>query len=142
MDTKKYLNQINELKNKIKWTLTEIKQLKEIACNTTIPTDREYIKTSTSKDKIGNVVTKIVDMQNEKNKIANELIDKMQDIISKIDEMQNTNLAHILHLKYVEGKKNEDISKEINYSRPQTIRLFNKALEEFEILYGQEYLNI
>lgn len=81
-------------------------------------------------------------MQNEKNKIANELIDKMQDIINKIDGMQNTNLAQILHLKYVEGKKNEDISKEINYSRPQTIRLFNKALEEFEILYGQEYLNI
>ena len=140
MNTKTYLNQISRLDKMIQNKLSEIYRLKTIACSVTISTDKEAVDVSSDKDKLGSTVTKIVDLEKDTDRLVDEFVRKRNHIISQIDSMENTDYYHVLSMRYVNQNTFEEISQATNWSIRKIFTIHGRALQEFERLYGKEYL--
>ena len=141
MDTKQYLKQIERLEKQIQNKLAEIYQLKTMACSVTVSnSDGERVQTSTDKDRLGSTVAKIVDLEKETDRLVDEFVDKRNHIIGQIDSMENADYYNVLSLRYVSRNTFEDIAEKTNFSIRQVFKLHGRALQEFEKIYGGEYL--
>ena len=140
MDTKRYLEQIHRLDKQIQNKLSEIYQLKTMACSVSVSNDSERVQTSVRNDKLEKVVAKIVDMERETDSLVDTFIEKRNHIINQIDKIENTDYYHILSMRYVGNNTFEEIAKNTNWSIRKVFSLHGKALQEFERLYGNEYL--
>ena len=81
-------------------------------------------------------------MEEKLDKLIDEFVDKKNLIISQIDKIENETYYEILFARYIEKKTFEKIADELTYSWRQVIRLHGRALQEFERVYGNMYLNI
>ena len=140
MDTKQYLEQIHRLDKQIQNKLSEIYQLKTMACSVSVSNDSERVQTSVRNDKLEKVVAKSVDMERETDSLVDTFIEKRNHIINQIDKIENTDYYHILSMRYVGNNTFEEIAKNTNWSIRKVFSLHGKALQEFERLYGNEYL--
>lgn len=140
MSTKQYLSQIERLDRMIQNNLSEINKLRNMAVAITNTPKEVDVQTTPEQDRLGNAVAKIVDLEDDTDKLVDEYIDKKQHIISQIEGMEDTNMYHVLFNVYVSRKSLYDIADEMKYSDKQTKRIYHKALKEFEKLYGAEYL--
>ena len=142
MDTKQYLQQISRLDRMINNKLSEISQLRELAMSVSAVKNEERVQTTPNFDKIGTTYCKIEEMEEKLDKLIDEFVDKKNLIISQIDKIENETYYEILFARYIEKKTFEKIADEMTYSWRQVIRLHGRALQEFERVYGNMYLNI
>ena len=142
MDTKQYLQQIERLDKMIQNKLSEIYQLKTMACSVTVSNEKERVQTSSDKDRLGSTVAKIVDLEKETDMLVDRFIDKRSHIISQIDGLDNIDYYHVLSMRYVARNTFEEIAKKTNWSIRKVFSIHGEALKEFERLYGREYLEI
>ena len=142
MDTKQYLSQIERLDKMIQNKLSEIYQLKTMACSVTVSNEKERIQTSSDKDRLGSTVAKIVDLEKETDMLVDRFIDKRSHIISQIDGLDNIDYYHVLSMRYVARNTFEEIGKKTNWSIRKVFSIHGEALKEFERLYGREYIEI
>ena len=142
MDTKQYLSQIERLDKMIQNKLSEIYQLKTMACSVTVSNEKERIQTSSDKDRLGSTVAKIVDLEKETDMLVDRFIDKRSHIISQIDGLDNIDYYHVLSMRYVARNTFEEIAKKTNWSIRKVFSIHGDALKEFERLYGSEYFEI
>lgn len=140
MDTKQYLNQIERLEKQIQNKLSEIYQLKTMACSVSVSNEKDRVQTSPDKDRLGSTVAKIVDLEKETDRLVDEFVEKRNHIIGQIDNMDNVDYYHILSLRYVSRNTFDDIAEKTGWSIRQVFKLHGRALQEFEKLYGGEYL--
>lgn len=140
MTTKEYLSQISRLDRMIKNKLTELSQLKEMTCGLSAIPNEERVQSTPNFDKIGTAYCKIESMEENIDKLIDEYADKKNEIISRIDGMEDEILYDILFSRYIARKTFEKIADNMNYSFRQTTRLHGKALQEFEKKYGYLYL--
>lgn len=140
MTTKQYLNQIARINRMINNKLAEIYQLKTMVCSISVSMNEDKVQTSQGNDILGNAVAKIIDLENEINKVIDAYIDKKEQIISQIDSIQDIMEYQVLFSRYIEFKTFEQISVDNNYSVRQILRIHGNALVEFEKKFGQEYL--
>ena len=136
MTTKEYLSQIKKLERMIQNKLIECSQLRVIASSVTIQNDNERVKTSPEKDKIGAVVSKIVDIENE----VDKMIDKRCLIVNQIDNINDTDMYDILAKVYILGRDLKVIAIERGVTYRHISRLYKSAITEFERKYGSESL--
>lgn len=141
MTTKQYLNQILKLETLIQNKLDEIYRLRQLIDNISIINDKDKVQTSGRKDKLGDSVSEIIDLENDVSKRISEYTVLRQKIICMIDSMPDINHYEILYEKYVNNDGFEIISEKIGYSQRQVIRIHREALAEFEKMYGSEYLS-
>ena len=142
MDTKQYLSQIERLDKMIQNKLSEIYQLKTMACSVTVSNEKERVQTSSDKDRLGSTVAKIVDLEKETDMLVDRFIDKRSHIISQIDGLDNIDYYHVLSMRYVARDTFETIAKKTNWSIRRVFSIHGDALKEFERLYGREYIEI
>ena len=142
MDTKQYLSQIERLDKMIQNKLSEIYQLKTMACSVTVSNEKERVQTSSDNDRLGSTVAKIVDLEKETDMLVDRFIDKRSHIISQIDGLDNIDYYHVLSMRYVARNTFEEIAKKTNWSIRRVFSIHGDALKEFEKLYGSEYLEI
>ena len=142
MDTKQYLSQIERLDKMIQNKLSEIYQLKTMACSVTVSNEKERVQTSSDNDRLGSTVAKIVDLEKETDMLVDRFIDKRSHIISQIDGLDNIDYYHVLSMRYVARNTFEEIAKKTNWSIRKVFSIHGDALKEFEKLYGSEYLEI
>ena len=142
METKQYLGQIKRLDRMIQNKLSEIYQLKTMACSITIEPKEDKIQTSSDKDRMGSTVVKIVDLENEVDSLVDELVDKRKKIIEQIDNMDNDDYYHVLTERYVLKKTFNEIAQGESWGSRQVYRVHDKAIVEFERIYGEEYLKL
>lgn len=141
MTTKEYLNQISRLNRMINNKLSELAELKELSKSISAVSNKERVQTSMEQDKIGNVLSKIDEMEREIDKMIDSYSDKRMHIIGQIDSMEDENSYDILFSRYIEKKTFEKIADTKNYSFRQIIRLHGIALKQFEEKYGNEYMS-
>jgi predicted nucleic acid-binding Zn-ribbon protein len=139
MTTEQYLNQINRLNIEIHNKLSEIYQLRELAVSISVVVNYDRVQTSSAGDKMSDTLAKIVDIENETSALIDELLEKRSRIIFQIDGIEDELNYRVLFSRYVEGKGNTAIADDIGYTPRQIIRIFYKALDEFEEKYGNEY---
>lgn len=141
MTTKEYLNQIERLDKMITNKLSEIYQLKIMACSITVSGDSERVQTSGNQDKLGSTIAKIVDLERETDELVDSLVDKRKEILIQIDNMKNIDHYDVLHKHYVERRTFQDIADSENWSIRQVFNIHGRALQEFEKMYGDTYLH-
>lgn len=141
MTTKEYLNQIENSSRIIQNKLSEIYQLKAMACSIGVSCEKERVQTSGNKDILGDTVSKIVDLEKEINILVDKYIQKRSHIISQIDSIGNMDYYNVLSLRYVLNNTFEEIAEKTNWSIRNVFNIHGRALQEFEKLYGEEYLN-
>lgn len=140
MTTKSYLGQIERLGKMIQNKLSEVYQLKTMACSVTVSNEGERVQTSTNKDKLCVAVSKIVDLEKETEELIEKFSQKRKEIINQIDNLENIDYYHILSMRYVSRYTFEEIARKTNWSIRKVFSLHGKALQEFEELYGNLYL--
>ena len=132
MDTKQYLSQIERLDKMIQNKLSEIYQLKTMACSVTVSNEKERVQTSSDNDRLGSTVAKIVDLEKETDMLVDRFIDKRSHIISQIDGLDNIDYYHVLSMRYVARDTFETIAKKTNWSIRKVFSIHGEALKEFE----------
>lgn len=140
MTTKSYLGQIERLDRMIQNKLSEIYQLKTMACSVTVSNDGKRVQNSGDKDRMGSTVAKIVDLERETDELVDSFVRKRNRIIEQIDSIENLDFYHVLSMRYVARDTFETISVKTNWSIRKIFSLHGKALLEFEKMYGSEYL--
>lgn len=140
MTTKEYLTQISRLNRMIQNKLSEISQLRELACSISAIKNEERVQASPNPDKIGCAYAKIDEMERNLDKMIDEFVDKKNEIISQIEGVEDEIYYDILFSRYIEKKTFEKIATDMEYSFRQVTRLHGKALQEFERKYGHLYI--
>lgn len=107
-----------------------------MACSVTVSNDNERVQTSGAKDKVGAVVSKIVDMEHE----VDTMIDKRCDIVAQIESMENTDFYDMLAQIYILKKELKVVAIEKKMSYSHAKRVHGQAIDEFEKMYGEKYL--
>lgn len=141
MTTKQYLNQVRRYDRMISNKLSEIYQLKTLATSISVATDGDRVQSSGNKDRMGNTVARLVDLERETDKLIQVYTEKRQVIISQIDSMEDMNFYDVLFHRYIEGKTFEAISEDIHYSWRQVMRIHDDALAAFEKKFGSCYMS-
>lgn len=142
MTTKSYLDQVERLDRMIQNKLYEINKLKNIATSITIAPKEVNVQVSSDKDRMGSAVAKLLDLEKETENLVDDYINKRKRIIEQIDNIENTNMYHVLSERYIMRKDLSVIAVEMGYSFKQVCRIHGNSLVEFERLYGKEYLKL
>lgn len=135
VNTKEYLNKINELRIVIAQRETQIKELKM-----SLLRSKELSHTS-SKGNVSysdpmKIVDKYMDMEKELSQIIFQREEEKNKIIGMIQGIDNILYEQILYKKYVENKNLYDISKDLGYEYKYISKKHNDALKEFQNKYG------
>ena len=136
MDTKQYLQQIERLDKMIQNKLSEIYQLKTMACSVTISNDSERVQTSSDKDRLGSTVAKIVDLEKETDMLIDRFVDLKKEIMIIISMVKSERHREILSKKYLELKSIYEIAEELGITDRGCKKAHKKALDEFEKIYS------
>ena len=132
MDTKQYLSQIERLDKMIQNKLSEIYQLKTMACSVTVSNEKERVQTSSDNDRLGSTVAKIVDLEKETDMLVDRFIDLKKEIMSIISMIKSEKHREILFKKYFEQKSIYAIAEELGMTDRGCKKAHKRALEEFE----------
>lgn len=141
MTTMEYLGQIGRLDKMIRNKLTEIAQLKELSYGIGAICNTERVQKTPEHDKIGATLVKIEEMEEALNQIVHIYLEKKAAIIFQIDQLEDKVFYEVLFSRYIEKKTFEKIAEDTNYSFRNISRLHKKALQQFEKIYGEEYLH-
>ena len=142
MTAKQYLSQISRLNKMIANKLSEIYQIKSMALNISVLNEEDKVQTSGSKDRIGDMVAKMVDLEKEAQSYVDAYTDLRRKTIMQIDSMPKDTHYKVLFSKYIEDKTFDVIAEEMGYSWRQVIRIHGAALTEFEKLYGEDFVSL
>lgn len=140
METKQYLNRISELDRMINNKLSELSQLKMMAYGVTAFNDGERVQASGDKDRLGNTVAKIVDMEKEIDKFVDQFVDLKKEILQMLSMLESQRHKQILFKKYFEYKSIYTIADELGMSDRGCKKAHKRALEEFEKIKNHNIL--
>lgn len=132
MDAATYLEQIVNDDARIQAKLIEVYQLRCLVTSVTAQLGTEPVQTSGDKDKVGKIVAKIIDLEHKINMMIDAFIDKKQERIEVIEQVEDTLLYTILHKHYVQGKKFVTIAEEEHYSEVHICNKHQEALEQVQ----------
>lgn len=133
MTAKSYLGQLSKLDKKIQDTLYEIYRLRAIASSTaTYNMNGDRVQTSFNSDKIGDIVSRIVELEEEADRLTDEFADLKTDIYMKLNLLERYRHKEILRKKYIENKSIYTIAYELGMSDRGCKKAHKRALEEFE----------
>jgi hypothetical protein len=140
LKAKEYLNKIRTIEAGINADIEEIESLTTLATKVTSVINDNRVQTSSDQQKIETYSVKIADL---KSKIARELVeflDYKKSVIKLIREFCSTDCMTLLHKRYFQYKKWEEIAVEMNYSyqwvsdglHKKALSQVQKALDEME----------
>lgn len=143
MTTKEYLEQIRHINRRIQDKIAEAEMWKQIAIGGKMSGGDAECRVQTSKvyDKMANAVVNYVDYTAESYATARKLAELKYKISKQIDFLPTEIYYTILKSYYVLDMNVADIMDKVGYGKSQFYNLFNSALEEFEKIYGSEYLS-
>lgn len=139
MTTKEYLLQIINCDKMINAKLSEVFQLRSLVSSISTVQREDVVQTTRSTDRLGDCVSKIVDLENSINELIDERIEKRNLITSQIETLDNQDEVTVLYMKYVCNNTFEEIAKATSYSDRQIFRFHGYALENFRKKYENLY---
>lgn len=142
MTTQDYLKQVKRFEVMMQRKQNEVKRLDILAHSVKSPTfDPNKVQSSLKGDTMASTVAKLIDAEKQVSKLMNLYLEKREYIISQIDKLPSKNSYVILIDRYVEDKTYGEIAYTLKCSERWVKKQHEKALKEFEELYGDEYLD-
>lgn len=111
MRAKDYLNQISKIDRLIENKIAEMEHWKAIATGTTAYSEGDRVQSTGSMEKMADAVARYLDMEGEINADIDRLIDKKQEVISTIEQLE-VDEYDILHKIYVQFKTFQEVAAE------------------------------
>ncbi|MGN0595762.1 MAG: DUF1492 domain-containing protein [Ruminiclostridium sp.] len=127
MTAKEYLSRYRYINLNIGSKVEQRKRLLELA---TCVSPSNGGSSGKAADRVGNVVSKIADLEAEINEQIDKLVDTKREIEETISQVQNERLRLILTERYINGKRWEVIAVAHNIELRWLYRLHGKALKE------------
>lgn len=132
MTAKEYLRQIAVLDAKIKRRQTEIEELKTAATHITTTLDENKVwAAGGSNDKIADIVTRWVVMEQNVAEMVDQLMTLRHKIIGEIHQLTDDRYIRILEMRYVDRETFEQIAVTMHMDIRHIFRLHGYALQEF-----------
>lgn len=142
MTTQDYLKQVKRFEVMMQRKQNEVKRLDILAHSVKSPTfDPNKVQSSLKGDTMASTVAKLIDAEKQVSKLMNLYLERREYIISQIDKLPSKNSYVILIDRYVEDKTYGEIAYTLKCSERWVKKQHEKALKEFEELYGDEYLD-
>lgn len=127
-DTKTYLGQIRLLDVRINAKIAEMERIRDIATKVTTAFDSVRVSGGGNDDKLGDAVSRLVDIQSEINADIDAYIDRRAYIVAILDKIEDAEELAVLHKRYIEFKRWEQISEEMGYSQRNVTYIHGRAL--------------
>lgn len=138
---REFLYSLNTIDKELTDKLEKLEMLRTMAIKITACTDKEAVQSNGSQDKLGNIMAKIVDMENEINEHTDNYCKRKEiakDLIFKIEKESYQNMLYdlfICHIPLYQVAENY----ELTYKGAETTR--RKAIVEFDKLFKDKYNN-
>lgn len=134
---KKYLQQIRLYDSHINTKLEDLHQLKEMVTKITPTLKDDVVSGGGNQDKLGDAVTKIVDLEEEVNRDIDRYVNAKQKISNTLEKISDPDQLQVLHKRYVQYKTWEQIACEMNMSYRNVCYIHGKGLQSVnQILKG------
>ena len=127
MTTKEYLSRYRWQNDRINAKLEQVAELRRKA-QTVCSGSSDGTHSSTPYDRIGEITSRIVDLEREINEDIDRSIDVQRGILTAISTVPDERLRHLLELRYINCLTLEEIARRMDYSYKQICRLHGKAL--------------
>lgn len=134
MDASKYLRRYRRLIVEVEHNRIKMQRLRGLCEQITVDMTREKVQSSGSKDKLGETVARLADLEAETLDKVNEALDAMNDIEELINQLDDTDQAEILQMMYIEGYNALRVANVLGCSPATVYRKRDKALRNIEKL--------
>ena len=139
MRAKDFLLQIKKIDKLIHNKLKEQQLLREQATGTAVNLTPDKVQSSGNPHRMGDIIVKYVDMENEINEQIDRLYEIKKDVISVIEQLEVTEYD-VLHQIYVQGKSYDEVAYDCERTRSWATTIHGKALKNVQdILNKREY---
>ncbi|NLD11692.1 MAG: DUF1492 domain-containing protein [Clostridiales bacterium] len=128
MTAKEFLRQYQDNLVEIRNIDKEIERLEAHAMSVSQPTDKERVQSSATQDS-ADTIAEIADMQVEVEALRDEALRKLKEISDVIRIVESKECRQVLHMRYVENSKWDEVATKMNYSRRWIMALHRQALE-------------
>ena len=141
-NAKEYLDQVRLLDTQIKNKLDEIADLRSMIMHitSTLRPDGGFPSGGAS-DKVGNTVSKIVDLEQEVNASIDKFVDMKREISKTIEQLKDPDESRLLHLKYFKYMIWEEIAIEMGYTYRNVCYIHSRALQSVNKLLEERSKN-
>ena len=136
--TQEYLMQVKLCDAHINNKLEELAQLKALATKVTSTLKQDAVSGGGFGDKVGDVVSRIVDMQNEINAAIDEYVDKKKEVKRIIEQVTNPDQLNVLLKCYILHESLEQIACEMGYSYRNICYIHGRALQAVAVVMEEE----
>lgn len=116
MNTRQYLEQVQDSDRKIQNKIQEEYRLRLLATSISSFSNGDKVQTSGGKDRVGDAVTRIVELQQEIASDVKELAELQMKVSGDINDMENSMYSSLLHKRYIEFKNLVTVADEMGYS--------------------------
>lgn len=89
-----------------------------------------------------NIILKIMQLEKELNIQLLECVNKQQEIMNVVDQLQEPNEITLCYKRYLQFKSWDNISKEMNYSRMHINRIHQQALIDVQVILEKMLHNV
>lgn len=135
---REYLRQVRLYDIHINNKLEEKARLEALALKITSSWSSEHVSGSGNQDKMGDAVSKIVDMEREIDKAVDAFIDKKNEVIAVLEQIQIPDQLELLYKVYIQYETLEQVACEMNMSYRNACYIHGRALQTVEgILFGR-----
>ena len=132
MNAKSFLRQYEHARRRVQEIWLRLEDLEEQSTNVTQLMEGDRVQTSGNQDRLGEVVARKVDLQEELVKAETEALDIMNQVYSVVDQMQDPDRQQVIRLRYIKCQKWTDIADEMHYELRSVFYLHGHALEDVE----------
>lgn len=134
MNAKEYLSRIRAIQAKIERKTEEIEMLRSMVESTTAPMGRDYIQSSGKQDKFANIISKMVDIENERD----NLIAEKFDIVCVIEQIKDAKAFKCIYFKFVNGMRTPDICEKLDIAEATYYKKIGVGYSEIDEILKRE----
>lgn len=132
MNSKEYLQQLDKIDFLIESKKNEIEILRaKLFKGINYESDGSG-KGSSDVNKNEKIIIKIIELEEEMNEQLGDLIDLKKEIIKVVDKLSDSEQLKVIYLRYFQQYRWSRITKELQYSKRQVMRIHANALNELD----------
>lgn len=134
MTAREYLGQYLIARKRITKLQGELRSLRDLCDQVTVDPTSEKVQSSGNKDRLGNVIAKIVDKEAEINEQVGVAFDLMNEIEECIDMLEDPDEQLVLQMKYIECKSWEEVINSLAWSERSMFRKYREAMDKMDLI--------
>ena len=137
-EAKEYLQQIRMYDTRILCSQEELDNLRAMTTKITATWKEDVVSGSGSKDKLGDAMAKIIDLQNAINSDIDKYVDMKAEVWALIKKVKDPDQFKVLYMRYFKYMHWEQIACDMNMTFRNVCYIHGKALQAVtELLKGE-----